>query len=166
MTKQIITQKRLKELLHYDPETGIFKWKIRPANCIQIGDIAGTLNMYGYISILFKRKHYQAHRLAFLYMTGKIPEEVDHINHTRNDNRWRNLDESSRKANAKNKGIGKNNTSGVVGVYFNKNAGKWKATIKVNGKGVHLGYFEGIEDARKAKKEAEIKHGFHPNHGI
>lgn len=86
----MLTQSRLKELLEYDPETGDFHWRVRPVRCKQnatwnsawAGKIAGTISTYGYVMI--NVQHYQpmrAHRLAFLYMTGKFPQvDVDHIN--------------------------------------------------------------------------------------
>ena len=88
MSKQIITQKSLKEILCYDPGTGIFTWLITVSN-VKIGDMAGCLHPSGYWLIKVNRRRYQAHRLAFLYMTGKFPaNEVDHINHVCGDNRW------------------------------------------------------------------------------
>ena len=82
-----LTQERLKELLHYDPETGYFTWKISPNNAVKVGSVAGT-SMNNYIRIIIDHKAYLAHRLAFLYMEGYFPEhEVDHINRIRDDNR-------------------------------------------------------------------------------
>lgn len=156
-----LTQKRLKELLHYDPDTGIFTWKVRPANCLQIGDVAGGTDFYGYCRIRVLGKICKAHRLAFLYMEGYMPENcVDHINRIRNDNRWCNLREVSRSCNAKNREFCPSDTTGVVGVRFYKTMGKWGARIHVNRSRVYLGCFETKTDAAKARWEAEVKYGF------
>ena len=136
------------------------------ANRVKVGDVAGWRNPTGYIRMKVGGKLYLAHRLAFLYMTGKWPEDqVDHINHIRDDNRWCNLREVSHQENHKNQSKPKSNTSGVTGVCWCKRYKKWKAQIKVEGKVKNLGSFTSKEDATKARKEAEIKYGFHDNHG-
>jgi len=105
-----------------------------------------------------------AHRLAWFYMEGEWP--TGHINHIRDDNRWVNLREVSNQENHKNQSISINNKSGVIGVCWNKKARKWHAQIKVNYKAISLGCFSDIHNAIKARKDAEIKYGFHKNHGI
>lgn len=91
----MITQQRLKELFEYTPDTGLFIRKIRVGNQIA-GNIAGSLKKDGYVYIKIDSKPYKAHRLAFLYMEGYMPEEVDHINRDCSDNRWCNLRASNR----------------------------------------------------------------------
>lgn len=123
-----LTQDELKELLHYDPDTGVFTWKVSPTNNVKVGDVAGCRYPEGYIKVHFKGKPYRAHRLAFLYMTGEWPkDQVDHINHIRDDNRWRNLRDVSHQENHRNMTRQKNNTSGVTGVYWEKAKKKWCA---------------------------------------
>jgi hypothetical protein len=161
----MITQERLKELLHYDPEEGLFYNKTYRGNKAVKNAVAGCYHSLGYIVIKIAGKEYKAHRLAFLYMNGVIPVEVDHINHIRSDNRWLNLRESNRKDSPKNTSIYKSNTSGITGIRFIDANKKWRARINVNGAEVHLGTFHNKEDAINARKEAEIKYNFHPNHG-
>lgn len=106
-----------------------------------------------------------AHRLIWFYMTGEWPEIIDHINGDPFDNRWCNLRNTSSLGNSKNAKIGKNNTSGHLGVSFSNTFSKWRAYINLNYKQINLGYFENFEEAVKARKEAEIKYGYHENHG-
>ena len=76
----MLTQAKLKEVLHYDPETGDFTWQVSTANCIKVGALAGSKDSYGYHKIAIKGKTYKAHRLAWLYTHGEFPEDaIDHI---------------------------------------------------------------------------------------
>lgn len=87
----MITQERLKELVNYDPETGIFTWKMKRKKS-RIGDVAGGLDNHGYIRLGLDWKMYPAHRLAFLYMTGTMPTKfVRYLNGDKTDVRWANL---------------------------------------------------------------------------
>lgn len=98
---------------------------------------------------------------------GPIPEgyEIDHLDHDPSNNRLNNFRLVLGKENAKNRPKNKNNTSGYTGISWGKGRGKWSVTIMVNYKTIHLGRFDNLEDAIKARQEAEIKYGFHPNHG-
>jgi hypothetical protein len=161
-----LTQKRLKELLRYDSDTGIFRWKMSPHRRCRAGAISGTLNSRGYICIMIDGRKYRAHRLAWLYIHGNMPpNEIDHINHIQDDNRLCNLRLATRTENSRNVSLYKNNSSGFVGVYWDKSRNKWQARVQVNGKSQHLGYFDKIEDAVRARKAASKKYGFHKNHG-
>ena len=162
----MITQAQLKEKLHYNPDTGVFTRKISTCNKVKVGDIAGYIHTKGYILISLNSKKYCAHRLAFLYMGGEIPEEVDHINHIRKDNRWFNLRAVTHNENCRNISMQKVNKSGFNGICWHKKAGKWQAYISVQGRCIHLGYFTDKNNAISARKEANIKHGFHGNHGL
>jgi len=161
----MITQKLLKELLNYDPDTGIFTWIIRRSQSVKSGSIAGGVESLGYRRITISKKRYAAHRLAFLYMVGRFPTEIDHINHKRDDDRWCNLREVTKSENHHNESLAKNNTSGVIGVREVNRRSKWRASITVNGKKIELGSYLRFNDAVAARKEAEMEHGFHPNHG-
>ena len=153
----MITQERLKELLHYCPDTGIFTY-------LKEGKIAGHNDSRGYITIRIGAAQLKAHRLAFLYITGSCPSQgTDHIDHNKKNNRWDNLREVSHAINQKNKGIAKNNTSGVNGVCWKGN--RWEAYIGDSGKYVYLGRFKNKEDAAAARKKADIDYGYHENHG-
>lgn len=173
-----LSQECLKECLNYNPDTGIFTWEVRPVghfknemscrstNTRMAGKVCGYSDHEGYFSITIGCKLYRAHRLAWLYMTGKWPkDQMDHIDHDRKNNRWVNLREATRKENMKNKTLQSNNTSGVAGVCWNKLAGKWIARIRLDGVHKHLGSFEEFQCAVDARKLAEKKYGFHPNHG-
>jgi len=165
MAKQILTQDHLKELLYYNKQFGIFVRK-KSMYRYKKGDIAGWLNNSGYIQIGIAGSQPLAHRLAFLYMTGSMPnDEVDHINGVRTDNRWPNLREATKHQNQKNSKINTLNTSGVMGVYLNKRSKKWNVQISVNGQYIYLGSFLDWFEAVCARKSAELKHNFHPNHG-
>jgi len=99
-------------------------------------------------------------------MTGEFPPNfVDHINHDRDDNRWVNLRHATKSDNCRNTKMNSRNTSGVTGVYRSNKDGRWEASIKANGQKIFIGRFINLDDAARARKDAEIKHGFHPNHG-
>lgn len=161
----MISQSELKELLHYDPDTGFFTWKKSTNQSIKVGAPAKSINNKGYIVIGVGHKLYLAHRLAWLYVHGVFPEFIDHINHIRNDNRLCNLRKATRKENGRNQSIHKHNTSGANGVSWIKKEGVWRARITVNGRSIFLGRFSEKGDAIFARKQANIKYGFHENHG-
>ena len=151
-----LTAEKLRELLHYEPETGIFTWKISNSSRVKVGDVAGCLNGDGYLQIRVQSRPHKAHRLAWLYVYGSWPkDQIDHINRNRPDNRIANLREVSRKQNNQNKSKPSNNTSGHPGVYWHKQNSKWRARIKQHQKNIHLGYFTDIEEAVAARKAAE-----------
>lgn len=155
MMNRMITQKRLKELLHYDPKTGIFTRRISrgPAKA---GDQAGWINSRGYRCIEIDWKSYNASRLAWLYMEGYFPEhDIDHINRVRDDDRWCNLRHVSRQCNVRNCGNPCDNTSGVKGVYWFRRDKKWQARIAVNNKEHHLGLYNDFDNAVCARLAAE-----------
>ena len=149
----MITQSELKRLLNYNPFTGIFTWNIKSAYK-KIGSIAGYVAKDGYIRIKINRKSYPAHRLAWIYTYGYLDGILDHINCIKNDNRICNLRKATYSQNQLNKKMSKNNTSGIKGVTWNKNAKKWMAITTVNGKNKNLGYFEDIELAELVVNEA------------
>lgn len=147
----MLTQQRLKELLYYDPETGIFTRLVgRSGPRARAGDVAGCDNGKGYIRIYVDGKPYKAHRLAWFYMHGEWPEEIDHRNGERADNRLSNLRPVTRQQNNLNQSIYRSNTSGLKGVSFYKATGKWKAQIQVNGRKIGLGYYQTKEQAHQA----------------
>lgn len=174
----MINQEIIKELLHYSSETGVFTWKERGRKWFKadrdckrwnnryVGSRAGSIFNNGYINISIFDGRYPAHRLAWLYVRGHWPpDQIDHINHNRSDNRWSNLRAVDRTENSKNLSLSSCNTSGIVGVRQYKPGGKWRAQIKVNSKTMHLGYYNTLEEAIKARKDAEVWHEFHINHG-
>ena len=172
----MITQKRLKELLSYDPATGVFVYlgvnsEAEYVNKSQMawykrneGNAAGYLN-HGYVRISIDGKQYEAHRLAFLYMEGYIPEQVDHIDHNESNNPYSNLRPATDLINSKNRTISILNKSGVTGVYWNKANNNWRVKIGVNMKLVEIGSYKNYFEAVCARKSAERRFGFHENHG-
>lgn len=111
-------------------------------------------------------KLYYAHRVAFAIYHGAWPENsIDHINGAPADNRPMNLRDVTHNENHRNQVRRKNNTSGVTGVNFYRRKRKWSASITVDGRSKHLGYFEQKTEAIKARREAEAEIGFHRNHG-
>lgn len=132
---------------------------------IQTERPVGYPNAAGYLVFMLGKTQYTVHRVIWAIQTGKWPIEVDHINHDKQDNRWCNLREVTHSSNGKNLSLKKNNTSGITGVVWNKERKKWQAQIAPNGKMITLGRFENLEDAIDARKKAELKYGFHSNHG-
>lgn len=155
----MLTQERLKEVLNYDPDTGLFTRKIITSNRIKIGDIAGTL-VYGYIVINVNAKRHCAHRLAWLYVYGEFPcKFLDHKNGIRDDNRICNLREATNAENTHNSYKARpKNTTGLRGVSLCKN--RYRSSITVLGKRVSLGVFGTPLEAHQAYLVA--KKEFHP----
>lgn len=155
-----LTQARLKEVLNYAPETGVFTWLVALSGCVHIGEVAGTSTTLRHWVIGIDFKRYSAHRLAFLYMTGKWPEqEVNHANGDKSDNRWGNLRPASHgKCMHAAKVLHPRNTSGFKGVSFNREMGNWVAGICINSERIHLGYYLRAERAAAAYDKAAIEH--------
>lgn len=151
--EKLISLPQLKNILYYNPHTGIFAWLIN-GHKKSVGQPAGYISK-GYMRINIDKKYFLVHRLAFFYMTGKWPiDQVDHINGNRSDNRWANLRESNDTLNREN--IRKrqtNNTSGYLGVSFKRayteGARPWAAQIQVSGKHKVIGYFATPEEAHE-----------------
>lgn len=148
----------LKLLFRYDPETGMIYWIAKGKGKIK-KKAAGTLLHSGYLGICIGPKRWQAHRIAWALHHGDWPkDQIDHINGIRTDNRACNLREATNSQNGKNLGLSKANTSGIKGVSFETYTGKWKATIRVDGKLISIGRFNSIDDAANARKFAEHQH--------
>jgi hypothetical protein len=152
----ILTAERLRELLAYDPETGVFSWRVNRPRAAQ-GAPAGTADGRGYIRIGVDGGIYRAHRLAWLYMTGQWPEEeVDHKDGDKANNRWANLRDVPRAANQQNlRRPHKRGTSGALGVSAHKATGKWRARLWKDGKCKSLGLYDTQEAAHAAYVEAK-----------
>lgn len=162
-----LNQEKLKSILDYSPDSGLFRWKMNIGSRAKQGAIAGNMNdVTGYCMITIDKKPLLAHRLAFLYMTGSFPLlDVDHISGERSDNSWLNLRDVSKVENHRNRRMHKSNTSGVTGVRWMKLPQKWVAEIRYDYKLRHLGLFSDKFDAICARKKAEVELGFHYNHG-
>lgn len=153
----MITQEYIKLNLNYDENTGIFTRIKSNHHSVKVGDIAGTDNR-GYTMISINHKKYGAHRLAWLYVHGEMPECIDHINGNPSDNRICNLRPANQLTNTYNSKIRKDNTSGVKGVNWNAQWKKWAARISINGYRKFLGYFDDLELAELVASESRLKY--------
>lgn len=160
----MITQKKLKEQLHYDAKTGLFTWK-KAHDARRVGKTAGWLCRKGYRHFRIQGETVKAHRMAFVYMGLDIPDQVDHINHDRDDNRWGNLRIATQNINMGNKKIYKNNKSGFHGVYWRADRKMWVSSVQFRKKRVNLGQYAEKQDAINAVEIAHKEYGFHENHG-
>jgi hypothetical protein len=144
---EALTAERLRDVLHYDPGTGVFTWRMRTSRCVHVGDVAGMIHVHdGYRRIGIDGLLYKASRLAWLYTTGEFPTSgIDHVNLVRADDRLCNLREATSSQNNANAPMRKDAKSGFKGVHRRKN--KWVAEIQVNGKHIHLGAFDSAERA-------------------
>lgn len=157
--REPLTQARLRELLHYNPETGVFTW-LRSGPGRRANLVAGSVEVnHGYVVIRIDYKIHKAHRLAVLWMTGAWPEsEVDHENLSRADNRWKNLREATKSQNQAN--IRGRAVSGIKGAYIHdiRLTRPYRSMIKVDGHKHYLGYFFTAEDAGAAYAAAAVEY--------
>ena len=165
----MLTFERANELFKYEPETGLLIRKVTTGNNrFHAGTAAGCSSPDGYLRVRIDKVLHQVHRVCYLLAYGSLPDDmqVDHINHVRDDNRLCNIRLVDNTINSRNASIGKNNTTGVCGVWVDKRGAKrYCAEIKVNRIKKFLGRFETLEEAAAARREAELKYGFHSNHG-
>lgn len=155
-----LTQQQLKDVLSYDPLTGIFRWKVNRPRA-RAGQDAGYLNSRGYKRVQIDGQAYALHRLAFLYIDGELPEgDVDHINRDRIDNRFENLRRASRAANLRNKGTYRRSALGMPGV--SQRGQRFRAYINRDGNRFNLGTYDTAEEASEAYWSA--KRELHPEY--
>jgi len=145
-----VTIEEVNRLLSYDPETGVFIWKIKVGRKIRIGDIAGWIDNNGYRLIRINKLAYRANRLAIVIMESKWPEIlVDHKNGVKHDDRYENLRCVSYSGNAQNmRRVLRNSKSQVMGVRQVGN--RWKAHITIAGVYKHIGSYTTSEEAHQA----------------
>ena len=158
-----LTAERLRELMHYEPTTGVFRWRVQGGRGIsrhRPGTVAGcTDRTSGYRQFLIDRYRYRAHRLAWLYVTGAWPhDQIDHINRDRSDNRFINLREATQEQNNWNAGLSIHNTSGFKGVSKDRRSGRWEAHISLGNRKKFLGYFDRPEHAANAHRATAIRY--------
>ena len=153
----MLTASKAAQQLSYDPETGVFRWLQKRNNRSLAGSVAGGINSGGYRNIALLGKCYRAGRLAVLMMTGEWPpQEVDHIDGVRDNDRWSNIRLASRTLNNRKKSRARvDSASGVLGVTASR--GRWKAVIEANGKSRHIGLFDTIEAASAAYRAAKAQ---------
>ncbi len=172
-----ITIDYLRLRFRYEPATGKLIWREAAPEHFKLhrafltwnkrfaGKEVGAKLSNGYLYVNLKKKVMLVHRIIFAMVHGYWPEQVDHINHNRVDNRIENLRAATFVSNGQNISLPVDNTSGRIGVYWFRQRGVWYARIKTNGKNHHLGYFAEKSDAIAAREAAEVRFGFHPNHG-
>jgi len=162
-----LTLERLRERVNYNPETGVMTLKTRPikGGNTAVGDVLGSPHSAGYIQLRLDGRPYLLHRLAWFYMHGEWPVNIDHINHNRQDNRLVNLRSVSRAENQKNQKKRVDNLSGLTGVRWCNSRQKWVAHIRENNRYQVLGRFNNLFDAACARKSMENYLHFHINHG-
>ena len=160
-------QEELKTIFAYDKRKGVLVRKVNTSSIGRLGTCGHLDRTDGYRKIYVAGIRYKMHRLIYKFFNGDFDESlhVDHINGDRSDNRIKNLRIVMCEENTRNRKLSTKNTSGYMGVSYVKKCGKWKASVGYNGKDIHLGFFDKIEDAIKARKEADRKYGFHKNHG-
>jgi len=164
MAYKSLTQQKINELFEY--LEGHLYWKIKPSMPVSVGDRAGTITKYGYVSILVNRKPYREHKIIFLMFHGYVPKYIDHMDLDKANNRIENLREATARQNCYNRERRPDNTSGVKGVHLIKEKNLWRARCTVDGKRHLIGDFTDIKDAEKALKLFREKHhGEFANHG-
>lgn len=178
--KSLPSPEILNKLLRYDAETGRLFWKWRDASFFDGDKIKAkswnnrfsgkealtALEVYGYRHGHVCGMKLKAHRVVWAMVHGAWPDGcIDHINGDPSDNRISNLRSVTHAENSRNRALSKNNTSGIVGVYWRGDRNVWKACIEIDGTQIHLGNFLEKSDAISARRKAERDAGFHPNHG-
>ena len=150
----------------FDCVNGVLYWKRPLGNRIKIGSVAGSKEWCGYVQVTVAGKRYKAHRLIFKMHNDFYPEEIDHINGMRDDNRIENLRPATRLQNARNVKTAVNNSSGIKNVTWHKRLKKWAVSISVNNKSKHVCYTNDLDisklEAIKARKQY---FGEFANHG-
>ena len=161
-----LTQARLRQLLTYNPETGEFIWNMFRGGTAKKGSIAGRIDTKGYVQITVDMVAIGAHRLAFLYMDGVLPEssiEIDHINGDRKNNAWLNLRHATKSQNQQNlaRCRSTNKSAALLGVSFDRESGRWRARITVDGKLHSIGRFATPAAAHAAYCDEKTKRHTH-----
>ena len=176
MYRTDFTQEYLKECIRYEPDTGLIYWLNRPRthfksdrafsswNKKYSGKLAGN-NRGKYIGITLTHRHFPAHRIVWCYIYGEWPKgEVGHIKRNKKDNRQENLRDVARRDNSKNLKPDHRNKSGILGVSYRTGNNKWY--VQIGGHpSIGLGFYDHLFEAACARRSAENRLGYHPNHG-
>ena len=163
-----IDMDHIRTALSYDATSGRFTWLVnKKGRSARAGAEAGCTRSDGYVSITINAERHYAHRLAWMFAVGQIPDdmEIDHIDHNPSNNRIQNLRLVTRSGNRKNRSRDSRNKSGINGVHWAPHAKAWRVQVRSERKTRHIGYFKSLSDARHARIKAEDGLGFHANHG-
>ena len=147
-----LTWRRARELLDYEPATGFLRWKVNKGSTARKGGIVGSPHCQGYLQCGVDEQKYLVHRLIWFWMTGEWPQEIDHINRVKADNRWKNLRSTDHFINCQNSNMRVDSVSGFKGV--SRKRSRWRARIRRNGRDWALGSFATREEAAAAYAEA------------
>lgn len=167
--EEMLTFERANGLFKYGPETGLLIGKVTAGNNrFHAGTPVGCSSPDGYLRVRVDKVLHPVHRVCCLPACGSLPDDMQagHVNHVRDDNRLCNIRIADNTINSRNASTGKDNTTGVCGVYADKRrVKKYCAEIKVNRVKEFPGYSDTSDEAAAARREAELKYGFHSNHG-
>jgi hypothetical protein len=155
-----VTAERLREVLDYCPESGVFRWRrVTKGNQVKVGAVAGCQGKKGQRRVIqIEGRLYYAAPLAYLYMTGEwAPNDIDHRNSDPSDNRWLNLHPATRSQNMANTRAHTDSRTSVKGVFLHKETGKWRARIRIESRSLSLGLFHTIEEAAAAYDKAALE---------
>lgn len=167
--KPIPSQEVLRDFFEYNGETGDLIWRARPReyfansracsvwNARYSGSVSGSMGPIGYRQLALNNDTFLAHRVVWKFHHGYCPEFIDHVNGIRNDNRIENLRPATHQENSRNSKIRADNSSGIVGVVWDKRDQRWVARIVISGRNLALGSFVDIDAAAAARQSAEIK---------
>lgn len=160
------TKEYFEDFFSCNPEEGVLTWKISPRRSkVIVGSVAGIVDREGYLFVHVRGFNHRVHRVIWVMATGVAPEQIDHINGNRSDNRIENLRSVSNQENARNQKLRCTNSSGHAGVCWHTRFDKWIAQIRIDGRYKYLGMFAEKDAAIAARKSAEAVYGFHENHG-
>lgn len=159
------SQARLRELMDYDPATGVLSWKQHPNRTDLNGRVCGAARKGGYLACSVDGYKFAVHRLIYKWMTGEEAVIMDHINGKPADNRWHNIRSVTPQENNLNQRLMANNKSGSCGVFYHEKQNRYHATVRIDKRSIHLGSFESEDEAKAARKAANKLLGFSDRHG-
>jgi len=153
-----LTAERLRDLLDYNPDTGVFRWRVTRASNARAGSVAGSIDKEGRWRVKIDGRDYFASRLAILYVTGAWPRhQIDHVDGNKANDRVANLRDVSQKINQQNKATPqRSNRTGLLGAHRNARGRRYRAVIHVDGKQLFLGTFDTPEAAHRAYVNAKL----------
>ena len=161
--QQLPSRDRLSQIFTHDITTGLFTWKIRTSNRVNVGDIAGYIDLIGRRVIRIDSELYYAYVLVWIWCSDEpVPDEIDHIDMNKGNDAFNNLRAATRQQSSYNKGVRPDSGTGVKGVEYEASRNKYKPYIKdaVTGKKIHLGRYDTLEEAKKVREAAAEKmHG-------